>query len=122
MPQYRDLHLKAAGVSFKNPDGSSRRKILARVYDDWFIEGLERRVRLVLRPDDENEHDENAVKVLVDIGKGLEQVGYVPATWAIRIRKLLRARRIAGVSIKNMAAGNKGAVSLELSVRVRVGK
>ena len=63
----RALHTKIAGLTHENPDGTSRQFIIeqCRPYE-----------RVSLEHDPENEHDENAVKVMHGDGS---QIGFIPA-------------------------------------------
>ena len=77
----RAIHTKIVGVSYRNKDGSSRQKILRRMFE----EGCEyENVYLEAEPD--NQHDKNAVKVL---NCDDEQLGYLNRDLAKDISKML---------------------------------
>jgi hypothetical protein len=69
----RHFFAKVAGESYRNADGSDRQAIIAscRVGEP-----------LLLLPEPDNPHDENAIKVLREDGK---QIGYLDAGLAARL-------------------------------------
>lgn len=69
----RSFYTKIVGVSHKNPDGSSRQKIIARC-------SVGERLRLVREPD--NPHDSQAIAVVRESG---EQLGYISSDVAFRL-------------------------------------
>lgn len=57
---------KVAGVTFPNPDGSSRQQSLSK---------CKKGMRIILEPEPTNKYDPNAIKV---IAEGVGQIGYIP--------------------------------------------
>lgn len=60
----KDIYIKVVGVSFPNPDGSSRQEVIAQIKPSDFIE---------LRREHNNPYDSNAIAVYFEN----QQVGYV---------------------------------------------
>ena len=60
----KDIFIKVVGVSFLNPDGSSRQEVIAQIKPQDYVE---------LRREHDNPHDSNAIAVFFEN----QQVGYV---------------------------------------------
>ncbi len=75
--ELRYYHAKVVGVSFTNPDGKSRQRIIAGCYPCELLQ---------LRPEPENPVDKNAVVVLRASG---EQIGYLQADQAEEVSRRL---------------------------------
>jgi hypothetical protein len=76
------IHTKVAGVSFKNPDGSSRQRYI-RAYCAAFTP-------LILRREPNNRHDKNAVAVWVSVRRFIffeseVQIGHLKSDLAAEI-------------------------------------
>lgn len=112
------ITVKVVGVSFKNPDGTSRQDLLCRLYDDYWTEGKEAEVVLALVREPENEHDPNAVAVFVQAPKRAKgQIGYLPRDHARVISS--RMDMISAVRLHDMRCGPRAAVSLTIRLQVR---
>ena len=107
-PRSRAFHAKVVGVSHKNPDGSSRQKIIGRC-----------RVgeRLFLIPEPANPYDPEAVKVCRQNG---EQVGYLEAIrTAGEISRLIGRGGRAEAEIADIMGGGAGK---HLGIVIRITK
>lgn len=69
------------GVTFTNPDGSSRRDIISRMTESD---------QIIFERDPYNPYDSNAVKVLVSQGEQFKQIGFLPKDLAATISPALR--------------------------------
>jgi hypothetical protein len=97
-PQSRicHFHTKIVGVSHKNPDGSSRQKLIrsCRLFED-----------LVLDHEEHNPHDPNAVRVCRENG---HQLGYLNANLAEEVVSKSSKGYRFGVLVKDLTGGGKG--------------
>lgn len=108
------ITVNIVGVKFNNPDGSSRQKLLAELYDNWWTERKEARVKLRLRHEPENEHDPNAVSVWCVAPQAARgQLGYLPRGHAKVLSR--RMSMIAGVKLVNMSP----AISATIRIAVK---
>ena len=93
------MNTKIVGVTFPNPDGSSRQQILKRMrraeceYEAVYLE-----------PEPDNPHDKNAVKVLNIKG---EQMGYLSSDLAADILKMLSEGKEFSAVITSFTGGEK---------------
>jgi hypothetical protein len=109
--------VKLVGVTFSNEDGTSRQKILERIYDDLWTEGREDEIVLELRAEVGNPHDENAVAVHVVAPAGFEgQIGYVPKDDAPLVRRALGRGIVGRVRFREMMTGRGGRVAASLGI------
>lgn len=70
-----------SGVTFANPDGSSRRDIISRMSDTD---------KVIFERDPYNPYDSNAVKVLVSQGSQYKQIGFLEKALASTVSPSLR--------------------------------
>ena len=70
-----------SGVTFANPDGSSRRDIINRMSDND---------KVIFERDPYNPYDSNAVKVLVSQGGQYKQIGFLEKALAATVSPSLR--------------------------------
>lgn len=85
---------KVSGVSYPNPDGSSRQEIIKKYCQPG------RRLLLIKEP--ENKYDPNAIAIYIEVGPKKYQIGYVSAA---ANRDLHIEDYI--VTIKNITGGTK---------------
>ena len=90
LPLYFDCRI--AGVSFPNPDGSSRQEI---------IPTLEPGQELTLKREPKNKFDKNAIAIYA----GKKQVGYIPAKGAVVLIGV-KGKLTCVVTSTGQAAGN----------------
>lgn len=106
--------VKVVGVTFEG-----RQEALARLYDDWFTEGLEDDIVIALERDPENPHDQNAVKVmLVEPSELARDIGFVPRDQAGWVGKAIQDGRVSRVEVDGMGCSGRGAVWMSLSLDV----
>lgn len=109
--------VRVAGVTFKNPDKSSRQEILGLIYDDLWLEGREDEVEITLEREPDNAHDHNAVKVLVSAPEGFEgQIGYIPAEQAEWLSPEIQAGHMRSASLQKMGCMRGGKVWISIIV------
>lgn len=110
--------LRLAGVSFPNPDGTPRKKILGHIYDRFFTEGRGDQVELELRPEPENLADPNAVAVYAAVPDliGWHQVGYVESEVAPKVLRALELDLVGRVRFADMNAGSRGGISAKIGL------
>jgi len=107
--------VKLVGVTFKNPNKTSRQKILGTIYDDYWTEAREEDISVTLKREPNNNYDSNAVAVHVEArsdetkGWAEGQVGYVPAAQAAFIGQALEDKRVARVEFSDMGCSGRGA-------------
>ena len=94
------LTLKAAGVTYNNNQGKLQYLAQFKPSD----------LKVVLRRDRENEFDTNAVKIIVQIpSKGIQaQIGFLPATAAAQISKVMDKGLQFRASVKQIMGGYDG--------------
>lgn len=121
------------GITFKNDDGSSRQDLLGALYDNWWTEGKEKRVRLELRAEPLNPHDSNAIGVWclgpeksdpywdeIKDDRKLRitgKLGHVPRDKAAKLVKKLDMIDVA--ELGKMKVGNKGGVTMLVYLKVK---
>lgn len=110
--------LRLAGVTFPNPDGTHRQKILGELYDSWWTEGREAEIVLELRPEEDNPHDANAVAVYASVPgwDAPQQIGYVEAKDAPLVRRALARDLVGRVYFRHMNTGSRGAVAAKFGI------
>jgi hypothetical protein len=114
-PRQKTIRSKAVGVTFDNPDGTSRQAIIKRFCDA----GMD----LEIRPEPDNPHDENALGVWVrkggHFGSRALQIGYVRSELADELRKTLEQGCEVSARILEVTGGGRGknfGVNIELRV------
>ena len=98
--------VRIAGVTFSNPDGSSRQAILRDCRAGEPV---------TLQREWGNEHDPNAIAVHVDRG----QIGYVPAGVAAKLAKIGFGRDGAIVGLRG---GTEGAPTVGAEILIEAGR
>lgn len=118
--------VKLVGVTFTNPDKTSRQKILGTVYDFYWTEAQEEDIVITLRREPNNKYDSNAVAVHVkahndETEQWAEgQIGYVPAAQSEFISQALEDGRVARVEFSDMACyGRSAKISAKLKIHIR---
>jgi len=102
----RHFHTKVAGISHRNPDGTSRQVIARR---------CARLEQLNLVHDSDNPHDPNAVQVLRTTG---EQLGFLPAHVAAQVAAGNAAGVRYGVYVSAITGGRRGAATTGVNLLV----
>lgn len=104
----RQFHTKIVGISQKNPDGSSRQKILSKcsVGD-----------RLELRWDRFNKYDRNAIEVVTSDGK---QLGFLSKELAKKVAPQISNGVRAFAIIKDITGGTKEKKTLGCNIEVMI--
>ena len=90
------IRTKVVGVTFNNPDGTSRQSILSRLNSYSLI--------MLLR-DRENIYDPNAIAVLNSNG---EQIGFINRELAATLAPLMDSGSLFEVTITSLTGGDNG--------------
>lgn len=102
--------VKLTGVTFKNQDGSSRQKVLGRIFDDLWDEDREDEIQIELRREPDNPYDSTAVGVWAVKPEGSAgKIGFVPGKDSARFDRALREGRVTGVEFEDMGASGRNA-------------
>lgn len=78
MSKLKNVKLKVVGVTFNNPDGTSRQEILSKLNTNSLV---------MLEREPDNKFDKNAVKVVTMFG----QVGYIGKDYASILAEMMDA-------------------------------
>ena len=100
------MDTRIAGVTFDNPDGSSRQELLQK---------LKPNAKLVLKREPTNQHDENAVKVL----NGKKMLGYLPRQAAAILAPVMDNRCKVRVERWSCGQSNAGPWGVRLQLAWR---
>jgi hypothetical protein len=107
------FYSKIAGVSFNNPDGSSRQEIIKK----YGKAGSD----LVVMPDISNPVDRNALGLWINIGKNqLKQLGYISHDLSPEIRKEQAAGHRVAIEISEITGGTKSKTTYGVNIRVKI--
>lgn len=114
------MRVGIVGVTFKNPDGSSRQELLEKLYDEYYTEGYEDEIGLRLVREPDNRYDSNAVAVYVDSPPEYQgQIGYLPGPRAEWIGPAMDEDRLVGAELASMGLSKTSKVGLTLLVKIR---
>jgi HIRAN domain-containing protein len=107
------IHTKVAGVSFKNPDGSSRQQHIRRHCAAF--------MPVILRREPDNRHDKNAVTVWVSAHKfalfqSEVQIGHLNADLAADIAHHIDHGGTVTAEITEVSGGRHGDPALGVSI------
>jgi len=87
-----NLVTKVAGVTFDNPDGSSRQEAIQGIGASVWRGNLK---EFTLEREPDNPHDPNSVKVLYDN----KCVGYIPKEQAIEVTKFVERDKVRAIQL-----------------------
>jgi hypothetical protein len=105
----RFVYTKVAGISYRNPDGSSRQNIARRCSPGE---------RIVLQPEPDNPYDSHAVAVLRENG---DQLGYVPADrLAEELSRWIPEERQIECIVTDVTGGESGKPTLGVNLRITI--
>ncbi len=114
-PRQKTIRSKVVGVTFDNPDGTSRQAIIER----FGAAGMD----LEIRPEPDNPHDENALGVWVrkggHFGSRTLQIGYVRSELADELRESLEKGCEISARILEVTGGGRGK-NLGVNIELRV--
>jgi hypothetical protein len=105
----REFFNTVAGVTFRNPDGTSRQHIIRR--DAKF--GM----KLRLRFEDDNPVDPLAVALLTREG---QQIGYLHARTAADVREHVARGRWVDISVADTTGGDPGKPTLGVNIHIKI--
>ena len=91
------MRTKVAGVTFSNPDGSSRQRIISRMSESD---------KIYLEREPTNQYDSNAVKVLVMQDEQKKQIGYLSRDVAADVSRKLKRGTTYDISIEGVGIWN----------------
>lgn len=113
----KTYEIQAVGVSFKNPDGSSRQEVICKLYDDYYTEGLEDEIVVSVETDPQNKYDSNAVKISFE-EPVQGDAGYIPRNQAAWISEALNEDRVTDVELGSMGVVKGGKVGFSIKLTV----
>ena len=91
------MRTKVVGVTFSNPDGSSRQRIISRMSESD---------KIYLEREPTNQYDSNAVKVLVMQDGQKKQIGYLSKDVAADVSRKLKRGTTYDISIEGVGIWN----------------
>lgn len=86
MSKLKNVKLKVVGVTFDNPDGTNRQKILSMLDTNSLV---------MLEREPDNKFDKNAVKVMTMFG----QVGYIGKDYASILAEMMDTGRTFSTTV-----------------------
>ena len=89
MSKLKNVKLKVVGVTFDNPDGTNRQKILSMLDTNSLV---------MLEREPDNKFDKNAVKVMTMFG----QVGYIGKDYASILAEMMDAGRTFSATVSEV--------------------